>query len=98
MAAIIDTTTFRLRPGADPSEFLAADAKVQTGFSYQQPGLVRRTTACDAAGEYLVVEMWNTAEAADLQRSAAADSAVIANAMALIDLDSIRVSRYRTLD
>jgi hypothetical protein len=42
---VIEITRFRLRPGVSPAEFAAADARLQTEFAYQQPGLLRRTAA-----------------------------------------------------
>jgi hypothetical protein len=42
--AVIETMTFRLRPGVDEAEFLGVDKRLQSEFAYQQPGLVRRTT------------------------------------------------------
>ena len=98
MAAIIENTTFTLRPGVASRDFLAADAEVQTDFAYQQPGCVRRTTASNDAGEYLVVEVWQTAEHADQRRSEAANSSAMTKLMSLIDAESIRVSRYRTVE
>ena len=43
--AVIETMTFRLRLGVDEAEFLGVDKRLQSEFAYQQPGLVRRTTA-----------------------------------------------------
>ena len=61
--AVIETMTFRLVEGADESAFLLVDKRLQTEFAYQQPGLVRRTTArgVDAqAGEWVVIDLWAT--------------------------------------
>lgn len=43
--AILEITTFRLLHGVATEAFSGVDAMVQTDFAYQQPGLVRRTTA-----------------------------------------------------
>jgi hypothetical protein len=65
---VIETMTFRLRQDADEAAFLAIDKRLQSDFAYQQPGLVRRTTTRgvgDRAGEWLVVDIWASADAAD---------------------------------
>jgi hypothetical protein len=51
---------FRLRPDVSEETFLAQDARVQTDFYYQQPGIVRRLTAKGADGEWLSVVYWRT--------------------------------------
>jgi len=56
---LIEHQTFRLRAGVDEDAFVAIDARVQTEVVYQQPGLVRRTTARGADGDWLVETWWN---------------------------------------
>lgn len=63
--AIIETMTFRLRSDADEADFLQADQRVQVAFAYQQPGLVRRTTARSGDGGWIVVDLWESAPDAD---------------------------------
>jgi hypothetical protein len=94
---VIELTTFRLRDGVDEAAFVAADAAAQTGFFYQQPGLVRRTTA-RGADDWLVVTWWGSAEDADAATRALDDPST--NAAALAYLDCLReptVRRYQPL-
>jgi len=49
---------FRLTPGVEESEFLLADRAVQEDFAYQQPGLLRRTTARADDDSWLVIDLW----------------------------------------
>ena len=63
--AVIETMTFALRPDADEQAFLAADRRVQVEFAYHQPGLLRRTTARDSAGSWIVIDLWRSAVDAD---------------------------------
>lgn len=89
--------TFRLRDGADEEAFLAADKRLQTDFAYQQPGIVRRTTARGDDG-WIVVDLWQSAEAADAM-SARWDADPIAAAfVSFLDEASVTVHRYETLD
>ena len=68
---MIEVSTFRLRDGVTEQGFLAADARVQTDFYYQQDGVMRRTVAKGADGEWLEVTYWATHEAPDRAAEAA---------------------------
>jgi hypothetical protein len=60
---VIEIATFRIVGGEDA--FVELDQRVQTEFAYQQPGLVRRTTAKAADGEWAVITVWSSAAHAD---------------------------------
>ena len=98
---VIETMTFRLVAGADDDAFLAADKRLQSDFAYQQPGLLRRTTARgqgDRAGEWIVVDLWSSAEDADAGAARWDHDPVVAEFMAFVDAGSVEVRRYRDLD
>jgi hypothetical protein len=86
---LLETTTFRLAEGVDPAAFLAADEALQAELNPRR-GFVRRTTARGEAGEWLVLAMWWSADAAD-----AAPPAV---PLDLVDAASVRTGRYQALD
>jgi hypothetical protein len=93
--AVIELTTFRLRPGVDEAALVAADAAVQTAFAYQQRGLRRRTTAKGADGEWLVSTLWDSVD--DAKRAeAAAPQDPAAAAFAALTVD-VSVRRYEPL-
>jgi hypothetical protein len=89
---------FRLAAGADEQVFLRADERVQSGFAYQQRGLLRRTTTRSADGEWLVVSVWGTN--ADAEEALAAESAsdMVAAFASMLDESTVRRRRYTTLD
>lgn len=97
--AVIEVTTFRLVEGADEAGFLAADQRLQHEVSYQQPGLLRRTTARDVDAqrdEWVVIEVWGSAEDADA--AAARRTAPVARAFdSLVEPTSITTRRYAGL-
>ena len=99
--AILETMTFRLRLVGDEQSFVLADKNLQSDFAYQQPGLVRRTTARgegDRAGEWIVVDLWETAEAADAAADRWNESLIAQAFMAFVDPDSVEIRRYRDLE
>jgi hypothetical protein len=95
---LIETVTFRLAPGSDEAAFLAADRRVQTEFTYQQPGLVRRTTARGADDDWIVVIMWQTAADADIAAERARDHPAAAEFASSLDESTVQRRRYETLD
>jgi hypothetical protein len=95
--AVIETMTFRLVEGTDREAFLAVDKRLQSDFAYQQPGLVRRTTARgrgDQDGEWLVVDLWRSRADADAAAAAWDDDPTAQEFMALVDRDSVDIRRY----
>ncbi len=88
---MIEIQTFRLTAGADASAFVAEDARVQQELAYQQPGILRRTTAVSVDGEWLITTLWASAEHADR-------AAPIIDALAShIDASTLRTARYDEL-
>ena len=62
---VVELLTFRLASGVDEAAFLEADARVQAQLSSRE-GFMRRTTARAADdGEWLVVSLWSSVEAAE---------------------------------
>ena len=90
--------TFRLKEGADEAAFLDADKRLQAEFAYQQPGLLRRTTARADDGEWIVVDVWGSNEEADACARRWDSDPVVAAFMQHVDASSVRTRRYEHLD
>ncbi|MEA3055159.1 MAG: hypothetical protein QOD30_591, partial [Actinomycetota bacterium] len=91
LAPVIENQTFRLATGVDAAAFVADDARVQQEIAYQQRGIVRRTTAVSADGEWLVTTLWTSAAEAD------AAAPVLDALAAHIDASTLRTTRYDEL-
>jgi hypothetical protein len=91
---VIEIMTFRLAEGADEEEFLQADRKVQAEFAYQQPGLMRRTTARGPEGDWIVVDLWQSADDADACAKLWDLDPVSQLFMGFVDRSSVRTARY----
>jgi hypothetical protein len=74
---VVETTTFQLADSVDDAAFLEFDEEVRTGFLYHQPGLVRATTARGDGGEWIVVVLWASVDAADAAVQAAENDPVV---------------------
>jgi hypothetical protein len=97
---VIETMTFRLAAGADEAAFVDADTRVQREFAYAQRGLLRRTTARgmgDRAGEWVVVDLWYSAEAADDCAVRWETDPVVADFLTFVDPATVEVRRYEDL-
>ena len=89
---------FRLLSRSDEAAFLAADRRVQEEFAYQQPGLLRRTTACGEDGGWIVIDLWRSAADADACDARWEHDPVTQGFMALLDRASVSTERYVPLD
>ncbi len=98
MRAVIEILTFRLIEGVEEIAFLEADRRVQAEFAYRQPGMLRRTTARGADGEWLVLDLWRSAQAADDCDARWGRDEVTAAFMSFVDGTTVRTARYETLD
>jgi len=97
-ADVIEILRFRLPPGADEAAFLAADRRVQQEFAYQQPGLLRRTTARGEDGGWIVIDLWRSAVDAEACDARWEHDQVTQAFMDLLDRSSVAVDRYQELD
>ena len=95
---VIEIVTFRLADGTDEAAFLTADQRVQTEFFYLQPGLVRRTTARGADGDWLVLVFWDRRQDAESAGEASKDHPAVQAFMSLIDGSTYRVERFEALE
>lgn len=89
---------FRLAPGSDEADFIAADRRLQQEFAYQQPGLLRRTTARGAGGGWIVIDLWRSAADADACAARWDSDPAVGAFMALVDGSSVTSERFRPLD
>jgi hypothetical protein len=95
---IVEILRFRLSPGSDEAGFLEADKRVQTEFAYQQPGMIRRTTARTQDGAWAVIDFWRSAADADRCDQLWGKDPISKGFTKFIEQDSATTERYETLD
>ena len=86
---------FDLVEGADVEAFMEADKRVQIEFAYQQPGLLRRTTARSDRGSWLVLDIWDSAQSADASDARWKTDPVAQEFMAFVDPATVRSARFQ---
>jgi hypothetical protein len=94
--AVIEITRFRPRPGVKEADLQRADKSVQEDFAYQQPGLLRRTTAKSGQG-WVVIALWRSHADADAASARWENDPVAQGFVELIERDSVRSERYDEL-
>ena len=87
---------FRLKEGADEAAFLEADRLLQREFTFKQPGIVECTTAKGTIGEWLVLQLWASAQDAD--GPSARDDPVVEAWVAFIDESTAEMTRFESID
>jgi hypothetical protein len=95
---LIEIFSFKLLAGADEAAFLAVDKQLQAEFAYQQPGLMRRTTARATDGEWVVIDLWRSEADADRTSNVWGNDPVTAEFQSFVDPDTVRVRRFDELD
>jgi hypothetical protein len=95
---MIEIMRFRLAPDADEEAFREADKAVQCEFAYHQEGLLRRTTARDRDGAWIVIDLWQSGKAADAAEARWDQDPVTRAFMSFIDPSSLSTERYAELD
>lgn len=91
---MIEILAFNLVDGTDEEAFILADKRVQAEFAYQQPGLLRRTTARSAGGGWIVIDLWRSAEDADAADAKWVGDPAAAEFMSFVDSSTVRSARY----
>ena len=93
----MELLTFRPRAGVADDEVRACEERVYQRFAMHQPGMMRRTTARSADGEWLVVQLWGDEASADAAAEAAGADPDVAALHALADPASLSTRRYEDL-
>ena len=94
----MELLVFSLVEGADEDAFLAADKRVQADFAYQQPGLLRRTTARGKNDSWAVLDLWATEQAADECNTRWESDPAARAFMAFVDPATVRTARFYELE
>jgi hypothetical protein len=93
---VIEICTFTA--AGDVDALRAADARVQTEFAYRQPGLLRRTTARGDDGRWCVITLWRSDDDAAGAAAAEDNDPVATDFWSLVDLNTVQVQRFTTLE
>jgi hypothetical protein len=94
---MIEIRRFRMAEGSSEESFLRADKALQQDFAYQQPGLLRRTTAKSDDGHWVEIELWRSTADADACTDRWPGDPVAQEFMRHVDRGSVTTERYTEL-
>ena len=92
---VLEVTTFRIKTTANASTFHMLDSEVESKFTSQQPGFIKRQSAVNEQGEYVVLVYWNSLEEADASMNKFMGDESVANYASTIDGASMEMARYK---
>lgn len=91
---VLEVTTFRLNTTASQHTFNALDAEVESKFTSKQPGFIKRQSAVDENGNYVVIVYWNTTADAEASMSKFMADPAVADYAGMIDGATMSMNRY----
>jgi hypothetical protein len=94
---MIEVTTFRLREGVSQDQFRLSDERQQMEFFYQQPGLIRRTTAVTDDGKWVTITHWDSTDEAAIAVKKGLAASVCIEAAEMIDTSTIHSDLFSTI-
>jgi predicted SnoaL-like aldol condensation-catalyzing enzyme/heme-degrading monooxygenase HmoA len=93
----VEVMTFDTKEGVNQQAFSAANQKVETGFTADQKGFLRRITGVTEDGEQVVAVYWDNKENSDAALQPFMDNSIAKEFMGFMDQSSIQIGRYQSL-
>lgn len=94
---ILEVTTFNINSNANPMVFAKRDAAIESDFTSKQPGFIKRQSAADDKGNYVVLVYWDNVVNAEASMNKFMADAAVADYAKMIDGATMKMSRY-TID
>lgn len=92
--SILEVTTFSLKSSANEQIFNTLDAEVEENFTSKQPGFIRRESAVNENGEYVVLVYWKTLADAQASMKKFMTDASVGEYAGLIEGASMKMNRF----
>ena len=92
---VLEVTTFKLNATADAAVFNELDAKIEGIFTSKQPGFIKRQSAVDENGAYVVLVYWSSVADAEASMQKFMKDASVADYASMIDGESMQMARYQ---
>lgn len=91
---VLEVTTFRLKTISNATQFNELDKQVESNFTSHQPGFIKRQSAVNKNGEYMVLVYWKTAEDAQASMNKFMTDKSVANYAGMIEGSSMIMNRF----
>ncbi len=91
---IVEVTTFTINSDVNPADFKTRDFQVENDFTSKQPGFIKRQSAVNEKGEYVVIVYWETLADADASMNKFMSDASVTDYAKMINGASMKMKRY----
>ena len=91
---IMEVTTFNINANVNSNDFDARDAKVESDFTVNQPGFIKRQSGVNDKGEYVVVVFWKKLSDAEASMSKFMGDSSVADYAQMIDGPTMKMARF----
>lgn len=96
-SGFVEVMTFDTKEEVNLKAFSAANQKVETGFTADQKGFLRRITGVAEDGEQVVAVYWDNKENSDAALQPFMDNPIAKEFMGFMDQSSVQMGRYQLL-
>ncbi|MFD2587004.1 nuclear transport factor 2 family protein [Croceitalea marina] len=91
---VLEVTTFNLKTTSSQKTFNELDAMVESNFTIKQPGFIKRQSAVDKNGNYMVIVYWNTLTNAKASMDKFMTDASVADYAGMIEGATMKMNRF----
>lgn len=95
---VLEVTSFKLKTTTNIHTFQELDGAIENNFTNKQPGFIKRQSAVNENGEYVVLVYWKTIADADASMQKFMKDNSVANYASMIDASTMTMSRYTIKD
>ena len=91
---IMEVTTFNINDDVDPITFKTRDQLIEKDFTSKQPGFIKRQSAIDENGAYVVIVYWENIANAEASMSKFMSDKSVADYAKMINGSTMKMERY----
>lgn len=92
--AILEVTTFKIKPTANTTSFNTLDTEIENSFTNKQLGFIKRQSGINEKGEYVVLVYWNSEKDAQASMNKFMTDKSVSAYASMIDGETMEMSRY----
>lgn len=92
---VIEVTSFKINANVDMAAFQKRDATIEKDFTSKQPGFLKRLSAVNDAGEYVVVVYWKSMAEAEASMGKFMKDQSVADYASMINGSTMSMNRYK---
>ena len=96
--SVLEVTSFKPKASVNTMAFNELDAQIENNYTSKQKGFIKRQSAVNEQGEYVVLVYWETLEDAQASMEKFMSDQSVADYASMIDGATMKMSRYSIED